>query len=383
MDRRDFLKTGMFTAAVAAGAQTRAYRAAIIGHTGRGNYGHSWDTAWNNFPSIEAVAVADPDEAGRHAAMKRSGAKRGYADYHEMLRKEKPDLVAVCPRHLDQRLEMVTAAAEAGAHILTEKPFARNLREADLMVAAAERNKIRIQVGHIARTAPIALRLKRMIHDGEIGMLQEIRARGKEDRRAGGEDLMVLGTHTHDFMRMFAGDPKWVFAHVAHDGQEMDAAHARAPTEPLGPVAGNQIAAVYCFGAGLHGYFGSKASDVPGAPRYSVTFYGSKGVIAFPMDSYPSGHPYILRSPSWLPEGDKVRWQRIDVLPEERVDTREKANALMVADLLEAIEQDRDPACSARDARWTIEMVMGVYQSQKTGGRVTFPLKDRRHPLAT
>jgi predicted dehydrogenase len=342
-----------------------------------------WDTAWNNFPSIEVVAVADPDETGRLGAMKRSGAKRGYADYHEMLSKEKPDLVAICPRHLDQRLDMATAAADTGAHILIEKPFARNLREADAVVAAAERNKIKIQVGHIARTAPVALRLRRMILEGEIGMLQEIRARGKEDRRAGGEDLMVLGTHTHDFLRMFAGDPKWVFAHVTHDGQEMDLAHAHTGMEPLGLVAGNQVAAMYCFGNGVHGYFASKASDATSAARYGVTFYGSKGVIAFPMDSYPGGNPSILRSASWLPEGEKIRWQRIEVPPEEQVDTREKANAMMVADLLEAIEQDREPACSARDGRWSVEMVMGVYQSQKTGARVAFPLKDRRHPLAT
>jgi predicted dehydrogenase len=54
----------------------------------------------------------------------------------------------------------------------------------------------------------------------------------------------------------------------------------------------------------------------------------------------------------------------------------------MVRDLLEAIEKDREPVCNARDARWAIEMVMAVYQSQRSGARVPFPLKDRKHPLA-
>jgi predicted dehydrogenase len=378
MNRRDFLGAGALYA-MSARAQPRRYRAAVIGHTGHGNYGHGWDTAWNHFPSVEVVAVSDPDEAGRQDAQRRSGAKRAYSDYREMLRKEKPDLVAICPRWMDQRAEMVTVAAGVGAHILLEKPFAHSLKEADAMVAAAERNKVKIQVGHIARTAPIALRLRNMILSGEIGVLQEIRARGKEDHRAGGEDMMVLGTHTFDFMRMFAGDPKWVFAHVTHDGQEVDRTRVREPTEPIGPVAGNQVAAMFAFDNGVHGYFGSKASDVSSGARYSVTFYGSKGVIAFPMDSYPGGNPHILRSDSWLPDGN--RWQKIELLAEERVDTREKANAVMVADLLAAIEQDREPACSARDGRWTIEMVLGAYQSQKTGATAHFPLKDRRHPL--
>jgi hypothetical protein len=54
----------------------------------------------------------------------------------------------------------------------------------------------------------------------------------------------------------------------------------------------------------------------------------------------------------------------------------------MVADLIEAIEAGREPACSARDGRWTIEMVMGVYQAHFAGARIPFPLAGRRHPLA-
>lgn len=383
MMRREFLRAGLATATVAARGQTKKYRAAVIGHTGRGDYGHAWETAWNHFSSVEVVAVADPDEAGREAAQKKSGAPRGYADYREMLRREKPNLAAICPRWPDQRVEMVTAAAEAGAHILLEKPFARSLTEADTMVAAAERNKVKIQVGHIARTAPIALRLRDMIRAGEIGTLLEIRGRGKEDRRAGGEDMMVLGTHIFDFFRMFAGDPKWVFAHVTQDGAEADRGHVRAPSEPVGPVAGNQISAMFAFGNGLHAFFASHANEGPGVVRYGVTFYGSKGAIAFPMDCYPGGNPFILRSASWLPERPGAGWQKIDVLPEERVDTREKANAMMVSDLLEAIEQGREPSCGARDGRWTVEMVEGIYHSQRTGARQEFPLKERRHPLAS
>jgi len=42
------------------------YRAGIIGHTGRGNYGHGLDVAFVGLPGVEIVAVADPDEQGRH-----------------------------------------------------------------------------------------------------------------------------------------------------------------------------------------------------------------------------------------------------------------------------------------------------------------------------
>src|SRR6266704_5097317 len=118
MKRRLFLQAALGGCAVVSAQPRRRYRAALIGHTGAGNYGHEWDTAWNGLDFVEVVAVADVDEAGRRKAAQRSHAKRAYADYREMLQKEKPDLVAICPRALDLRLEMITAAAKGGAHIL-------------------------------------------------------------------------------------------------------------------------------------------------------------------------------------------------------------------------------------------------------------------------
>ena len=56
------------------------YRVAVIGRTGKGNYGHSLDTVWLKCDKAEVVAVADENEAGRAAAAKRLGAKSAYAD---------------------------------------------------------------------------------------------------------------------------------------------------------------------------------------------------------------------------------------------------------------------------------------------------------------
>ncbi|MBM3768754.1 MAG: Gfo/Idh/MocA family oxidoreductase, partial [Acidobacteria bacterium] len=227
MTRRTMLSSALLAAAPA------RYRAVIIGHTGAGNYGHDWDTSFAGFPNIEVLAVADPVEAGRAKAQARSKAARAYTDYREMIAKEKPNLVAICPRSLGERLEMFRAAANAGAHIVMEKPFAKDLREADEMVALAEKNRIKVQVGHTARPTPFTLRVKKLLDEGHIGVLMEMRARGKEDRRAGGEDMMVLGTHLFDLMRYFAGDPVWATGHVTSKGRDITKADARQATEPL------------------------------------------------------------------------------------------------------------------------------------------------------
>src|SRR2546426_4181482 len=65
--RRSLLLSALAGAAVASPA--KKYRVAVIGHTGRGNYGHGIDTVWNAFSQMEVVGVADPDEKGRAGAL--------------------------------------------------------------------------------------------------------------------------------------------------------------------------------------------------------------------------------------------------------------------------------------------------------------------------
>ncbi|MBI3684142.1 MAG: Gfo/Idh/MocA family oxidoreductase [Acidobacteria bacterium] len=357
----------------------RRYRAVIIGNTNSGGYGHDWDLAWRGIPQVEVAAVADPDEAGRGKAMKRSGAPRGYADYREMISRERPDVVTICPRTVAERVGMVRVSAQAKAHILMEKPFASTLAEADAIVACGEQYGVKMQVGHAARALAVTVEAKKLLDSGKLGVLQELRARGKEDQRAGGEDLIVLGTHTFDLMRYFAGDPEWVFAHVTEKGRELRRSMMRQATEPVGQVGGDQVAAMFCFPGGVHGYFGSKANDRRDGRRFGITLYGSQGFVFVPLSDVPSAPPFLLRSPSWAP-GQGEKWERIEYPPGAEVPTRAETNRLMALDLIEAIEKDRQPVCSARDGWWTVEMAAGVYQSQFLGAKVAFPLSSRKPP---
>ncbi|MCX6625271.1 MAG: Gfo/Idh/MocA family oxidoreductase [Acidobacteria bacterium] len=367
---------GLLTANEAGGR----YRAVIIGHTGRGGYGHGWEMMWNRVPAVEVVAVADPDEKGRTEAMARANAPRGYADYREMIRKEKPQLVTIASRWADQHLAMLTAAAEAGAHAVIEKPFAPDLPTADRMVETAARHKIKVQVGHIIRAS--AFRVREMVAGGEIGQLVEMRARGKEDARAGGEDLIVLGSHALDLMRFIAGDPRWVFANVLQDGREIRRSDAHSGKEMVGRFAGNDITATFGFDNGIHGHFASKAvTPNPPGNRCGLWLYGSKGVIFINQGNSRTAEGRILRSPYWMEEKDKAEWTPLSTAGPERDGNWDRANNLMALDLLDAIEQRRKPLCDAGDGRWTMEMVAGIYHSQRTGSRVRFPLTDRGDPL--
>ena len=357
--------------ALAGLAAAKRYRVALIGHTGRGNFGHDWDLAFNSLPNADVVAVADPDQRGRERAQSRSRARKGYADYREMLRAEKPEIVAICPRWPDQRILMVTAAVETGAHLIVEKPLAGTLAEADRIVEMVERRGLKVQMGHPARPLAVTRIAGAMLREGRLGQLLEIRARGKEDLRAGGEDLIVLGTHCFDLMRYFAGDPEWVFANVTEKGRDVDRSMEHAGTEPVGPIAGDEVAAMFRFPGGVHGYFASKRSDVTDGERFGVTLCGSRAQVYLPLSDVPSAPPYLLRRTAWA----GGNWERIEYPAAEAIADRAHTNALMAADLMEAIETGRDPLCGVRDGRWTIEMIAGIYQSHYAGARLPFPLR--------
>ena len=114
MQRRTLL-TALAAAPLSSFAAETKLRVAVIGHTGRGNYGHGLDTMWKAIPATEIVAIADADATGLEGALKKIGTGKGYADYHAMLAEVKPDIVAIGPRHIDQHRDMMLAAIQNGA----------------------------------------------------------------------------------------------------------------------------------------------------------------------------------------------------------------------------------------------------------------------------
>ena len=89
-------------------------RVGVIGSSGKGDYGHGLDTAFEGVEGAMVVAVADDKAAGRDRVAKKLGVSRAYAEYTRMLKREKLDIVCVAPRWHNERVAMVTAAAEAG-----------------------------------------------------------------------------------------------------------------------------------------------------------------------------------------------------------------------------------------------------------------------------
>ena len=390
MNRRTFLAGGSAAVASSLIAKNppRKLRVGVIGHTGRGNYGHGLDTVWLQVPETEIVAVADAHAGGLANAKKKLKAAKGFADYRAMLREAKPDIVAVCPRHADQHHDMSLAAIKAGARgIYIEKPFLRTPAEVDSLTAASKKHGTKIAIAHRNRWHPMLAVLDKFMADGNLGKLLEIRARGKGDRRGGGEDLWVLGSHIMNLIHYFGGAPRTCSARMFQDGKPVTAAHVKPGKEGLGPLAGNELHARYEMERGVVAYFDSIANDGTQNHGFGLHLIGNKGIIAIRADRQPfaywvPGNPLgpTRESRPWIPFTTAGPGK-----PEGNLPTVQAVHnhVIPAKDLVRAIHEDRQPLCNLAEGGMTVEMICAVFESHRqNGAAVPIPLKERGNALA-
>jgi predicted dehydrogenase len=124
-------------------------------------------------PNVEFIAFCDPVIERAQEFADRFGAK-AYANYEEMLSELKPDAVSVCtPNAL--HAPVAIAAANAGAHVLVEKPMAASDAEAEAMIEAARSNNVFLMVGHNQRLMPPHVKAKEILQKGALGRVLTFR----------------------------------------------------------------------------------------------------------------------------------------------------------------------------------------------------------------
>lgn len=363
----------------------KTYRVAVIGSTGRGNYGHGLDTCWLDHDRTEIVGVADDNKQGLASAAERLKVDKTFVDYRELLDKTKPDIVAIAPRWVDQHHAMSLAAAERGIHIYMEKPLCPTLAEADEIAAACERTHSLLALALPTHYSPKLATVKKLIDEGAIGQVLEYRARGKEDRRGGGEDLWVLGTHLLDMIRVLGGNPMACYAQVLVEGHPITKKDVIQGAEGLGPLAGDHVSAMYTMPHQAMAYFQSVRNMAGKPSRYALQVLGSRGMFELLEGTMPAVK--YLGDPGWSPGRSGAEWQDVSSAgigqPEPITDPQaDHRHLLAIDDLLDAIENSRQPKCSIYDGIGATEMIMAVFESQRLREPVTLPLKNRRHPLS-
>ncbi len=381
MNRRNFLTaSALALSAVLLRAQAagRPLTVGVIGHTGQGNYGHGEDAVWLNIPQTKIIAVADADPKGLADAAKRLGGVAAFADYKAMLTKAKPDIAAICTRHIHEHRDMIVAAIDAGVKgIYIEKPFVRTLAEADEIVKLCADKGVRLAIAHRNRYHPVLATVQKLVAAGEIGELKEVRVCGKQDQRGGGLDLWVLGGHGFNLATLFTGPAISCQATVLVEGRPATKADIKAGDEGVGLIVGDEIHARYETKSGIPLYFDSKKGSWTKGTPFGARLIGTKGAISLQIDEEPLA---VLER-----DGKKTPITTAGIGQPEPIKDIKLVNGGhhgAVRDLLAAIADNREPLCGPEAGRETVELTLAVFASFAAGGaKVALPMVSRQHPL--
>jgi len=139
-------------------------------------------------------------------------------DWREAIVHPGVDIVIVSTTN-DKLAEIATAAINAGKHVLVEKPAARNVRELDVVIAAARQTRVQVRVGFCLRYHPALRQARELFASGVLGEMMFVRGRyghgGRlgyekewraDPQRSGGGELIDQGVHLIDLARLFLGE---------------------------------------------------------------------------------------------------------------------------------------------------------------------------------
>jgi myo-inositol 2-dehydrogenase/D-chiro-inositol 1-dehydrogenase/scyllo-inositol 2-dehydrogenase (NAD+) len=186
----------------------------------------------NKIENAKMVAVVDAVEDAAKAAAEELGISRYYTDYHAILNDDGVDaVIVVAPTNLHRQI--VIDCANAGKHIFCEKPMAMTTEECDEMIAACEKNHVKLQIGFMRRFDSSFREAKRLVEEKAIGDLVQIHSctRGPSKPRPWMYDikksngiLAEVNSHDIDAVRWIAGSDIDTLCAVAGNFRNHEAA---------------------------------------------------------------------------------------------------------------------------------------------------------------
>ena len=286
------------------------------------------------------------------------------ADYDAVLENPDVDVVSICTDFYLKR-SLIIRAAQAGKHVLVDKPVARTVREAREMVEATAGSKVKISISYPLRFERGLGLLARQVNDGAYRRItaythRYIKYHQVEDlmqyvsyptpaRVNGGGELMNLGSHPVEYLYSLFGLPERVFCHV--DSAYWDEYRAFGTED---------MATLLCEYDGFTAtVIAGRNSAAEGSPLVNMLDLNADG--------------------TWVHlDGDSidVNGKPIDV-PETALAPSEAC----VQDLIDAVLNDSEPSAGLLTGLAVAELTTAGYLSAASGKAVDLPLRDDRHPL--
>jgi predicted dehydrogenase len=322
-------------------------RVAVIG-AGQVAVRHTESYAAN--PEATVVAVVDPLLERAEALAARVEAT-AHSSYPELLASGTIDAASVCVPH-NLHLDIARAAAEAGVHLLMEKPIANTLEEADEMIAAVEDAGVTLMIGFVHRFRTEVLEAKRLLENHALGppatALDKFCSLGGSHppawvwrkEQAGGGVLMYGGIHAIDRLL-------WLL------DSDVVAVHARSHNYAgYGDVEDGLVALVeFASGASAVLFENSPPYGRPGG--WSTEVFGPEGALRIQtgerveLTSTHGGFTHVAE--------DELHFQR------------------EIDEFVAAVREGRDPSVPASAGRAALEVALAIYDSSACGAPVALP----------
>lgn len=325
--------------------------------------------------NVVAVASPTPGNAERFAG--EHDIPYSYTDYRELLARKDIDMVVVgVPNHL--HCEIVVAAANAGKHIVIEKPLCLNLAEADQMIATARDAGVKLMYAEELCFAPKYVRLKQLLDSGALGTPTLLKQSEKHDGphadhfwdvdRSGGGVAMDMGCHAIEFFRWMLGRPP------------IESVYAQMDTFVHGDrTRGDDNAIIIVQFKDGPVAIAEESWTKLGGMDDRAEVHGSKGVAYADLlhgnsiETYSSeGYDYAVEK-----AGSTSGWSFTIYDEAYNYGFHQE-----MAHFVECVRDDKTPLVTGEDGRVVLEVLFAAYESARTGQKVKMPFHtDARKPF--
>ncbi|MGW1466385.1 Gfo/Idh/MocA family protein [Streptomyces sp. NPDC002308] len=248
-------------------------------------------------PDAEVVAVASRTEKSARAFAERFGIERAYGSWAELVADEDVDVVYVATPH-SAHYEATALALRAGKHVLCEKAFTLDARQAGELVGLARERGLFLMEAMWTYLNPVVRRMTELVREGAIGEIRTIQADfgfagdvGPEHRlrnpALGGGALLDLGVYPVSFAQLLLGEP--------------DRVQADALLSPEGTDLNTGILLGWDSGATA-----LLSCSIVGHHPTAATVIGTKGRIDFPHSFFHPDHFLLYRADAADPAPEKI-----------------------------------------------------------------------------
>lgn len=318
-------------------------RVAMLSFAHQHAYGYA--SVLSHLPNAEIVVIADED-ASRGKAAAEQFETDWIADYKEAVTRDDIDAVVVCSENVRHK-EMTIAAAEAGKHVLCEKPLATTVEDAQAMIEACERNGVKLMTAFPVRFNASIAAMRDAIRDGFIGETLTIAARNPgtnpgswfvDPELSGGGAIIDHTVHVVDVLR-------WIY------DAEITEVYAESGNRLAGNVSDDTGLLMFKMSNGVPVSLDTswtRPSNWPIWGGVTIDVIGEKGVLF--ANAYNNNYEMAET------QGPSFAWKSVEVTGDPE----------MVAAFIDAVANDTPVPVTGEDGLRAVEVALKAMESAET-----------------